>query len=375
MRSLKSGIFGCVVAGLLGTFVVVGCSASGDTGDIEPITNTDPTEGDEDTNKGSVLPPSNPSDDDDDEDDSNTGKKDAGKKDAGKTDAGKDAGPPSPEPGDSCTPADEYKTASRSCGMCGKQEALCEPVNGVLKWSEYGPCTGEKGTCIPGSTQACGNCGTQTCSAYCGWGTCTGQPANSCSPGTVQYTNAGCPGGGYKNRTCSATCSWDGYSGTCDIPTTPNKMTIQTTVGAIRSQQWSLNTETTPKPPFSCTGSITTSAVRFVPVEVTNTTTRVAEISAYHTKSTTGRAFDTVIWYYAGSALPMTDADRVACVGTVVDGCSLSGSVCGGSSLAGVEKITIPAGGKVLIYSAPYSSFTDVGDGTLMLNLRTDKLQ
>ena len=373
MRSLKSGIFGCVVEGLLGTFVVVGCSASGDTGDIDAITDTDPTEGDDDT-RGSVLPPSNPSDDDDDDDQST--KKDAGKKDAGKKDAGKDAGPPPPEPGDKCTAANT--TVSRTCGMCGKQEALCEEVDGKLQWSEYGPCTGETGTCMPGSTQACGNCGTQTCSAFCGWGSCTGQPANSCSPGAVQYTTAGCPGGGYKNRTCNDACGWDGYSGTCDIPTTPNKMTIQTTVGGVRSQQWTLNTETTPKPPSSCSGSITSTNVRFVPVEVSNTTTKAAEISAYHTKSATGKEFDTVVWVYNGNALPMTDTERAACQQKVADGCSITGNPCNGTSsllLAGLDKITIPAGGKILVYSATYGSATDSGDGTFFLNLRTDKLQ
>lgn len=373
MRSLKSGLLGCIVAGLLGTSAVVGCSASGDTGEFGDLsTETDPTEGE---STGTPLPPSSG---DDDDDDTTSSKADAGKKDAGK-DAGKakDAGPPPPEPGDTCTTVDQ--TVSRSCGKCGKQQALCQDVAGKLQWSDYGPCSGETGACIPGSTQACGNCGTQTCSNSCGWATCTGQPANSCSPGSVQYTNASCSGGGYKNKTCSATCTWGNFSAACEIPTTPNKMTIQSTVGGVRTQQWTLDTETFDKPSSSCSGSLSGTSVRYVPVEVSNPTAKVAEISAYHTKSATGKAFDSVIWVYNGNGLPMTDAERGQCVTKVADGC-VTGNPCGNTTdsslvLAGLDKISIPANGKVLVYSATYGSGTDVGDGTIVLNLRTDKLQ
>lgn len=372
MRSLKSGLLGCIVAGFVGTFAVVGCSASGETDDFGDLTTTaDPTEG----TGGSVLPPSNADDDDDDDDRSvDAGRKDAGK-DAGST--AKDAGPPPPDPGDSCPTAD--KTVSRSCGMCGKQEAICEQVGSKLQWSEYGPCSGEAGICTPGSTQACGNCGTQTCSNSCNWGGCTGQPASSCSPGAVQYTTAGCPGGGYKNRTCSLTCGWENYSSTCDIPTTTNRMTILGTVGSVRSQQWTLGTETFNKPNASCNGTMSGTNVRFVPVEVSNNTARAVEISAYHTKSPTGIEADTVIWAYATNGLPMTDADRGACTSRVADSC-ITGtpSPCGASStysLAGLDKIAIPAGGKVLVYNALWGSGTSAGDGTFILNLRTDSLQ
>jgi len=373
MRSLKSGLLGCIVAGLLGTFAVVGCSASGDTGDFGDLaTDTDPTEQE---STGTALPPSSG---DDDDDDTPTSKADAGKKDAGKdAGKGKDAGPPPPEPGDTCTTVDQ--TVSRSCGKCGKQQALCQEVNGKLEWSDYGPCSGEVGTCTPGSTQACGNCGTQTCSNSCGWGTCTGQPANSCAPGSVQYTNASCSGGGYKNKTCSATCTWGNFSSACEIPMTPNKMTIQSTVGAVRSQQWTLSAETVEKPSTTCSGTLSGTSVRYVPVEISNPTAKVAEISAYQTKSTTGKDADLVIWVYNGNGLPMTDSERGQCVGKVNDSC-ISGtpSPCGSTStynLAGIDKIAIPAGGKVLVYSGAFGASTDVGDGTFVLNIRTDKLQ
>lgn len=373
MRHIKSGLLGALLAGCFGAIAVVGCSASGETGDAAgPVADQTPTEG-----GGSTLPPSS-GDGDETPGATDGGKKDAGK-DSGKTDAAKDAGAPPPNPGDACPTLD--KIVSRSCGKCGKQEAICQDVGGSLKWSDYGPCGNEIGQCTPGETQACGNCGTSTCSNSCNWGTCGGQPTNSCSPGSVRYTAAGCGAtpGGYKNQTCDNACQWGNYSATCEVPTTPNKMTIQPTVGQVRSQQWTLSTETQNKPSSSCNGTLDTfgSPVRYLPVEVTNGTAQTAKISAYHSKSPTGKEVDTVIWVYDRSGLPMTDSERGTCVGAVEDSCDVTGSPCGGPALnlAGIKDVTIPPGGKILVYSAPYSSTTDIGDGTFILNLRTDTLQ
>lgn len=205
MRFLESKWVRCAMAGFVGTFVVVGCTADGDSGQT-----TVPTEPDDDG--GSVfLPP--PSGDEDASSSEDSGpKKDAGKTDAG--DAGKDSGPPAPVPGTACTVPDQI--TQRSCGKCGKQETICQAGDGGLQWSEYGPCAGEAGTCLPGETQACGDCGTQTCSSFCGWGTCNGQPAGHCSPGAIQNTTAGCPTNGYRSRTCSATCTYGSYSAICE---------------------------------------------------------------------------------------------------------------------------------------------------------------
>lgn len=382
MRSLKTGIVGGTIAALFGTFLGIGCSASGELGSVmEPTVSEDPTESEDEGRTSAVLPPSNP----DPGPGKNNDEKDAGayaSGDAGSHagDAGVDASvPPPPEPGDTCSTVDEI--TSRTCSMCGKQEAICENVDGGLSWSEYGPCGDKKGVCEPGETRACGNCGTQTCSAYCGWGPCTGEPQppkGGCSPGSVQFISAGCPDGGRKSRTCDETCMWGFYSLACESPTTPNKMTIPSVVGAVESKAWTLDTKTTPKPAVTCSGSVTPSSVRYIPVEVSNPSAQAAEISAYHTKSTTGKELDTVLWVYNGDALPMTDAERGACVGKVSDNCSITGSPCGGEfafNLAGLEKITIPAGGKILVFSAAFSASTDVGDGTFVLNLRTDELQ
>ena len=57
------------------------------------------------------------------------------------------------------------------------------------------------GVCNPGTRQACGDCGTQTCNASCGWGPC--QDQGPCSPGDV-LQNCGVCG----TQTCDAECQW-----------------------------------------------------------------------------------------------------------------------------------------------------------------------
>jgi alpha-tubulin suppressor-like RCC1 family protein len=203
MRAFRFALLGSAVA-VVGACAVVGCATTGEEGVFVPDLEEPETGG------GSVLPPSS-----DDAGAPADAGKDSGKKDGG-SDAGKDAGPPAPQPGTACAVQDQI--APRSCGKCGKQEAICGPTDGGLAWSEYGPCSGELGACLPGATQACGNCGTQTCSNTCGWAACGGQPVKNCSPGTVDFTTAGCATGGFRSRSCKATCEWESYSATCDTP-------------------------------------------------------------------------------------------------------------------------------------------------------------
>jgi hypothetical protein len=381
LRNLKAGLLVFTVTTLTAVATVAGCSASGD--EIVDSPDVDAAPGEDDSDSGSQLPPSG--------DDAGGGGTDAGTdsgKDAGKDaakdaskDAAKEAAAPAPEPGDPCTTVDTK--VSRSCGKCGQQEAICQAFDGgPLTWSVYGPCSNEAGECLPGTAEACGNCGTHTCSDTCGWSMCV-QPANSCAAGTVEYTTAGCPTGGYKNRTCDATCQWDPYTSTCDIPTTSNKMTISSTVGQTVSQEWTLLTDTILKPNSSCTGAVSTTATRYIPVEVTNPTALAAEISAFHSKSPTGLPFDSVVWWYKTNALPLDDTQLGACVTAVKDNCvltSLPTNPCKNDTdssgiMAGADKITIPAGGKILVFVGGWTSSTDVGNGTFLLNLRTDKLQ
>lgn len=160
------------------------------------------------------LPPlSSPNGDDAGDDD---GGRDA-PDDAANDDADVGASPPS-QPGDPCTTVDEI--VSRSCGKCGTWQSICQPdVDGNLVWSVYGPCEDEIGSCAPGDVQACGDCGRQTCTSLCSWDVCANEPADHCSPGTVDHTIAGCPSGGFKSRACGASCQWSDYSLVCSVPT------------------------------------------------------------------------------------------------------------------------------------------------------------
>jgi len=384
MRSFKSGLLALAISGLFTTAAFVGCSADGGS-TITP--EQDPT----DPGPGAVLPPPSGGDDDDDVD-SDSGKKDAGKADSGKKDATVDAGPPPPVPGTACTVDSE--TRDRACGACGKQKTVCLDEGTGKKWTEYGACENEiAGGCVPGTTvdEECGNCGTvkKTCTAFCAYtsGTCTGQPVGNCKKGTVEYITAGCPTAGtYRTRTCADTCTWGSTTTTCDTPTTSNQMTIANGVGGTVSATWSLTGTT--KRPSSCPGTVsaTSSAAPYAVVEVTNpSATKTAEVTIYQSQSSTGKAnIDMVLWTYAGNALPMTDTALGACTKGIEDYCMGSGTPiadapCGNTGsnfyFAGFAGATIPPGGKILVYSAAYTSTTVLGDGTFNLNIKTDKLQ
>ena len=66
---------------------------------------------------------------------------------------------------------------------------------------------GCSGVCKPGQTQACGNCGTQTCTSDCAWGACSNQGA--CMPGASASCcpcSSGCGCGG--SMVCDGSCNW-----------------------------------------------------------------------------------------------------------------------------------------------------------------------
>ena len=383
MRSLKSGLFAIAFAGLAGTIAVVGCSADGGgTGVEDTDAAADPG------SSGSVVPPKG------DDPTPPDGGKDAGKKDSGpKPEAGVDAGPPPPVEGTACSTLNAI--AQKNCGACGKAETVClggAGDSGAGTWSPYGPCNNElAGGCTPGAvvTENCGNCGkvVKTCTQYCAYtsGACTGQPANSCVPGTVDYTSAGCAASTYRNRTCDATCVYGSYSAACTEPVNANKMTISATVGSVVSAPWTLAAaQVGKKVSGSCGaggGSVSSTATYpYVAVEVKNPTAQAATVQMYHTGA--GTPLDTLIWVYSSTLPPMTDAQLGACNFGASDSCSVTitgntdpcgNTAGGGSSLdwAGVDNVVIPAGGKVLVYSAGYGT-TELGPFTL--NLRTKAL-
>lgn len=410
MRSLRSSLVTFALSTLVGAAIFAGCSADGTSGDpldgLGYNTDSSPTdpEDDDEAEAGSNIIP----DDGKDNGGGNgggggigggtkdAGSKDGGSKDGGSTkdaataDSGSDAGT-FPETGDPCVGA---TTFTRPCGFCGKQTALCISP-GVV--GPYSQCDAAEDACEPGTvvTEACGNCGTvtKTCSKTCKFtlGSCTGQPLNHCKPDTVQYTDAQCSDARtYSTSSCSSSCQWSPWSNECKVITTPNKMTISGTVGSVVSATWTMEgagkrpSGTTSVCPAS-TSLATTGPL--VPVEVTNGTNKTATITAFHTKSATGVTFDASMWYYSGSGIPMGDADIKQCV-KLGDQCTAKTSggatgtsatnICGGSgfySFSSLEDIVIPPGGKIIVFSSGYSASTSIGDRTIVLNLRTDKLE
>lgn len=125
------------------------------------------------------------------------------------------------DPGRACTPG-----SRQACGRCGAQtcssgcdwgacadEGECSPgatrgcgtcgSQTCLSNCSWGACAGGGG-CTPGARRACGNCGSQTCGSDCAWGACTSQ--GECAPGATR-------GGGCdpcSQQVCQSNCSWGG---------------------------------------------------------------------------------------------------------------------------------------------------------------------
>jgi hypothetical protein len=373
MRSVKSGLIALAVSGFLGMAAVVGCSASGG-GDSSDTSPTDPN-----AEGGSVPlapqgpePPPAPGPD--------------GGKDSGKHDSGYDAGPPPPNPGDPCTKADSF--ASKPCGACGTAQAICQgdPDAGMpLVWSDYGQCMGElMGGCTPGTMQACGNCGTQTCSKYCQYGSCS-MATGACKAGSTDYTGAGCAVNQYKSRTCSNACSWGAYSATCAAPNNPNKMTIPTSTGAApASANWTFAADTVGDrldPTFgaaSCPGTASTGRYPYVIVEVQNPTAQKATVTIQSLPGTAN--LDVIMWAYNKTLPPPDDTALQACDYGANDNCpTASGITCpgGGGYWGGLKGVTINAGASVLVMISSYYSLDDgfgTPTGTVNIQIKTTGL-
>lgn len=376
MRSLKSSLLAIGLAGLFGTAAVVGCSASGGGDDTTDQSPTDPNQ----NNSASLPPPSNPPTGDNPPPPSGT---DAGKKDSG-TDSGKDAGPPPPNPGDSCTKVDS--TASKQCGACGTQQAICQgdPEAGTLKWSDYGVCQGElAGGCTPGTTEACGNCGTHTCSKYCAWDTCK-EPPGACTPNAKDYSAAGCTTPStYRMRTCGTTCSWSSFSTTCAAPVNDIVLNSPTTVGQTTSTNITLAASKVGNRvtafgtcPLSA-GDVDTGNYPYQYVEVKNTSAKAQTVTVYTSAAPGGPNIDTVIVGYSTALQPMDETGMEACAFGPDDQCSATAdtALCGDSNFSILHNVTIPAGASILINVSTYyenGSGTQTTTGTIKLNVKLD---
>lgn len=85
--------------------------------------------------------------------------------------------------------------SSRACGNCGRQTCTSSCT--------WGTCTGS-GVCAAGTSRACGNCGRQTCTSSCTWGGCGAE--GSCAPG--QTRGDGCDP--CSQQVCNGSCQWGG---------------------------------------------------------------------------------------------------------------------------------------------------------------------
>lgn len=370
MRSLKTGLFAIVAASVSAMAAIAGCSADGGEA-IDPSQEQNPTQ------PGNTFVPAQTGDSDD-SDDKPTTKKDAGK-DASKSDAAKDAGPPPPKEGDPCT--DDSKLYDAPCGKCGKWQLRCIIPEGQTAGtlSSPGVCQGENtgaNACVPGTTQACGNCGTQTCGNSCAWQTCGGQPANACTAGSVEYTGAGCPMGQYSNRTCSPTCAWGGFSATCEAPNNPLKLNIAGTAGSTVTGNYQLTATKVGKRTPSYCPTTTLSADTDYPyeiVELKNTsTTKTAKVSVWLSGPV---AIDTVLASYPTNLPPTSDDVTKAC-SKANDQCS-TGCTSPWSGLMNADGPTLAPGQAIVVRFGswyPISDTDEVSTGAVTLNVRTDTL-
>ena len=374
MVANRSRLVALVAAGLCGLATAVGCSADGasdvggDTVDTVPVPSSTAQLPEAGEAGSSDLDASKPK-----------------PKDGGTKDSAVDAGPPPPVPGTTCATVDEVK--KKTCGACGEQETICLGAAGSSKWSEYGTCTKELvGGCIPGTTsnEACGNCGTRvrTCSQYCAITTtaCAGEPASSCVPGSVGLTNAGCADSNtYHQRTCSATCAPSSFSLTCDAA--PTTIEVPPTVGSVSFTVANLSeTQVSPRMLGTCpAGTLsTTVSTPSLYLSVHNPTGKTALVSIYNSMATGGAVVKTVLASY-GATVPVSDADRKACV----KGVSSFGTAAltGNSSFASLDAtkaVTLAPNETVVVYVAAYNAFVAatpaLSTGKVNLNVRTEQL-
>lgn len=350
------GLFG---AGCLTAAAIVGCSAAGSTDEsglaLEP---TEPT-------PSAALPPSAPTPP---PTDAGAPAKDAGKKP--KTPPPPvDAGPPPPAPGDACTTPDAV--FQRMCGKCGTQEALCQS-NG--KVSDYGPCEGEAGECVAGTTEevACGNCGkqTRTCDNTCSWTmtACAGEPANSCSPGGVDLVTAGCTTTNtFKSRTCSETCQYGNYSDSCSAP--PTMVRVAPTPGQVNSTYLILkSTQTMPSmsgPCATATLSTYTTTAPYQYMTVRNPNSKPTKVTISTSAAPNGSTIGTTIAVYDGVVAPTDLAGRKACAKGFAYGSK-------------IDEVVVQPGATISVFVGTTSNYNAASPasttGRIQFSVQTDEL-
>lgn len=387
MRSFRTSLVGLAIAGVFGTIAVFGCSADGGAIDgVDPTTNSAPTDPGLGGGAGAKLPEKGA------DDEQPAPAKDGGStKPPVKSDGGtKPPPPPAPDEGAACTNVNEVFT--RTCGFCGKQEAIClaGEDGGANHVSPYGACTGSVvNGCTPGSTETrpCGNCGTQvvTCNQYCAFpvsAVCNNQPANHCTPGATEFLSAGCPADKWRQKTCKTDCTWNNVSATCESP--PTFVLAPPTAGGVNSTIMVLSQSKTTARMFlsDCPGgtsaTIGPQVTPYTYIEVRNPGTKPVKVSLFHSQAPNGPVIDTIMNTYDGAAIPTTTAARKACTkngdyGTT----SLTGDA-DFASIDGTDAVTIPAGGSIQVYNASYPEYSASNPanstGMIKFNVKTEEV-
>lgn len=109
-------------------------------------------------------------------------------------------------PSGCCTEAGECLEGFEN-GQCGTGGQACLDCNLEGEVCEAQACQ-NLGSCTPGDTRACDNCGQRTCDSSGQWGACVS--AGECSPGVLESGGA-CGTCGTFQRTCGLDCAWGAY--------------------------------------------------------------------------------------------------------------------------------------------------------------------
>ena len=412
MRPLNSALVFAAIA-LLGSNVLVACSASGEFPEADDASPGEPAAADEQGEDAGQAPILNGNQADATVADAfmATHPADAGKdahKDA-KSDAktpdaadaqvietGADAGPV----GSPCAVKDSMQ--KQACGFCGFQTRVCDSDNddagSPTVWQDWGFCQAEvPGGCQPGTNtnEDCGFCGTRNkvCQNDCTYaaGSCQNQPVNGCAPGSTDFqVGLSCETGG-RQRTCSVTCVWGNVS-SCFIPdpgVIGPALTISDVAGAVVSGNFNLDMATTTGRlgsfdlcPAATVGSLLTP---YQYVQIVNTTSKTATVSVWSSKAAGEGAPEiaTIMATYAGPTPPVTPAQRSACQQGVVRYCNdrIDPTSClngwAGMMKADSKQITVKPYSSLFVYVAANNASTATLPqfGPYVLSARTESIR
>ncbi len=324
---------------------------------------------------------------------------DVGQKDAKPKDAAKDTKVTIKDAGYQDTGAEGtacpvgVTTESRYCGWCGTEERVCIDKSGVSVWGAWGACQGSKeavpGGCdpfVPHGDVVCGNCGKmkQTCTDPGLEDECTfiekvetdcleplqpsGDPA--CKPNDVRFKpGASCSGVNEgRTQTCTATCVWGAFSGTCTAPAIqPLFIDIAGTVTGVTTKTFTFDPAV--KLPRmksgTCPSTVEVDERPYQYISIRNTTAKTAVVSVWAARE---KGPDSVMGWYNTPAVPTGATEREACSGAIQDGCGfVSGETNPSFCLAGLrnlaDRITIPPNGSfVTLYNRMYALTVPAGN-------------